>query len=248
MGKKYKNPPVVEALCEFKFIPTNQPWDLTLPGLIYEKIRGKFPDKRQQMGVQFVPTEKGLEYKVEPAPPRVQFYKKDKTALIQIAPDLLAINQLKPYLTWNKFKLMILDGFKLYKEIAAPKGFRSIGLRYINAFEFDKPRTELKDYFKYYPFIPENLPQIHGPFLTKVEFPYENGNEKLILTLRSVFSKKPNILFSILLDLDYVMVEPEYISLDLISEWLNRAHERIENAFESCITNKTRGTFEEVKP
>jgi len=247
MGRKYRNPPLVEALCEFKFIP-NQPWDLTLPGLIYEKVRGKFPDKRQQIGigVQFVSTEKGLEHKVEPTPPRVQFHKKDKTALIQVAPDLLAINQLKPYPTWNKFKPMILEGFKVYKEIADPKGFRRIGLRYINILEFKDEKIELKDYFQYYPFIPDNMPRLHGPFLTRVEFPYEKRNEKLILTLSSLISKKPDII-PILLDLDYAMAEPEYISLGQISEWLDKAHERVENAFEACITNKARDIFEEVE-
>ena len=62
MGRRYKNPPIVEALCEFEFI-SSQPWDLTIPGLIYEKVKDEFPDKRQQIGigVQFKPTEKGLE-------------------------------------------------------------------------------------------------------------------------------------------------------------------------------------------
>ncbi|MCD6238372.1 MAG: TIGR04255 family protein [Thermotogae bacterium] len=245
MGKKYKNPPVVETLCEFKFIP-DRPWDLTIPGLIYEKVKRKFPDRKQQtgIGVQFKATEKGLEHKVEPAPPRVQFYKKDKTALIQIAPDILAINQLKPYSTWNKFKLMILEGFKVYKEIVNPKGFRRVGLRYINIMEFDKTVIELKDYFQYYPFIPNDMPQLRGSFLTRVEFPCEEGNENLILTLSSLTPKKPDMI-SILLDIDYAMVVPEYISFEQISEWLDKAHEKVENAFEASITNKAREIFKE---
>jgi len=247
MGKKYKNPPVVETLCEFNFIP-NQPWDLTIPGLIYEKLKDEFPDRKQQIGidVEFKATEKGLEHKVEPALPRVQFYKKDKTALIQVAPDLLAVNQLKPYPTWNKFKPMILEGFRVYKEIVNPKGFRRVGLRYINIIDFEKTDIEIKDYFQYYPFIPGNMSQLHGPFLTRVEFPYEEGNENLILTLSSFTPKKPDII-SILLDIDYAMVVPEYIPFEQITEWLDKAHERVENAFESSITNKAREIFKEEK-
>ena len=52
MGRRYKNPPIVEALCEFEFI-SSQPWDLTIPGLIYEKVKDEFPDKRQQIGKGF---------------------------------------------------------------------------------------------------------------------------------------------------------------------------------------------------
>jgi uncharacterized protein (TIGR04255 family) len=247
MGKKYKNPPIVEALCEFQFI-SDQQWDLTLPGLIYEKVKDEFPDKQQQSGisVQFQPTEKGLEHKIEPAPPRIQFHRKDKSALIQVVPDLLVINQLKPYPTWNEFKPMILKNFQIYQEVAHPKGFRRIGLRYINIVEFDKLPIELKDYFQFYPFIPEGLPQIHDSFVNRVEFPYEEGKERLILTLATVIPNKPNVL-SILLDLDYVMATPEYIPLDGVSNWLEKAHEEIEKAFEACFTDEARKIFEEEK-
>lgn len=247
MGRKYKNPPIVEVLCEFQFI-SGQPWDLTLPGLIYEKIKDEFPEKQQQMGInfQFQPTEKGFEHKIEPAPPRIQFYNKDKTALVQVAPDLFVVNQLKPYPSWNEFKPMILKNFEIYKEIARPKGFRRIGLRYINIVEFDKTPIELKDYFQFYPFIPDALPQLHDSFLNRVEFPYEDNKERLILTLATVIPSKPSIL-SILLDIDYVMVTPEYVPLDGVSEWLEKAHNRIEEAFEACITDKARKIFEEEK-
>ena len=245
MRKRYKNPPVVEALCEFQFIPAGE-WDITIPGLIYEKIHEDFPEKKQQIGVgiQLRPTEKGVEHKIEPAPPRVQFFKKDKTALIQVAPHLFVINQLKPYPTWEEFKKLILDNFRIYKEIVNPKGIKRIGLRYINVFEFKEPRIELKDYFKYYPLIPQDLPREHGPFLTRVEFPYNEGSEILILSLGTAIPKQPNAI-TLVLDVDYAMVKPEHISFDKISEWLDKAHGRVEVAFEACITDKAREIFGE---
>ena len=247
MGRKYENPPVVEALCEFQFI-SNRLWDLTIPGLIYEKVKKDFPDKQQQIGIEFQlkPTEKGVEHKIEPAPPRIQFFKEDKTALIQIAPDLLTVNQLKPYPSWNKFKPIILDVFNIYKEIANPHAFRRIGLRYINIIEFDKKPIEIKDYFQYYSFIPNDLPPIHDSFLIRSEFPYEEGKERLILILATVIPSKQNVL-SILLDIDYVMTSPEYVLLNEVSNWLEKAHDRVETAFEACITNKARAIFKEER-
>ena len=244
MVRKYKNPPVVEALCEFQFIPA-QPWDMTIPGLIYEKIRKNFPEKKQQsgVGIQFHPTAKGIEQKIEPAPSKVQFFKKDKTALIQISPHLLVVNQLKPYPVWEEFKKMILDNFHTYKEIAQPNAFKRIGLRYVNVLEFNKTKIELKDYFNYYPFIPKSLPQTHESFLTRVEFPYENNNERLILALATVVPSKPNSI-SLVLDIDYVMARPEYIPFDKIEEWLDKAHEGVKAAFEASITEKARSLFE----
>lgn len=248
MGKKYRNPPIVEALCEFQFL-SDQTWDLTLPGLMYEKIKEEFPDKKQQEGIrfQFAATEKGVEQKIEPTPSRTQFYRKDKTALIQIAPDLLVINQLKPYPSWNKFKPMILNNFEKYKSITNPKRFRRIGLRYINVVEFKNvQKIKFEEYFQYYPFIPGGMLQNYSSFLMKVEFPYEDDKEQLALSLATTPSKEPDTI-SLVLDVDYSMMNPQFISFDKISDWLDKAHERIEKAFESCITDKLRETFEEVR-
>jgi len=244
MGKKYKNPPLVEALCEFQFI-SSQPWDITIPGLVYERIKDKFPKKEQQLGIgiQLQPTDRGVEHRIEPVPPRIQFRKEDGTALIQIAPDLLVVNQLKPYPTWKNFKSMILEDFNIYREVAKPKGFRRIGLRYINIFEFDKSRVELREYFRYYPSIPDDLPQIYTSLLVRVEFPFEDDNEILILTLGSMIPSNPNVT-SLVLDIDYAMIKPEYIPLDSVCEWLEKAHKRVEDAFESSITDKSRELFE----
>lgn len=35
---KYGNPPIVEVVAEFRFIPS-EPWDLTVPGLVYDHLR-----------------------------------------------------------------------------------------------------------------------------------------------------------------------------------------------------------------
>jgi len=246
MGRKYRNPPIVEALCEFQFIPI-QPWDMTIPGLLYEKIIDRFPIKQQQMGfgIGFQPKEWGIEQKVEMLQ-RMQFLRSDKTALVQVGPDLLTINHLKPYPTWGIFKPLIIDNLEIYQEVAKPKGFKRIGLRYINKIDLDKRSRELTDYLNYYPFIPTNLPQMHETFQVRVEIPYEEGRDHLLLTLASAIPEKPDVI-SLLLDLDYIMAIPEGIPLDHASDWLEKAHIIVENAFEACITDKCRLLFEEEK-
>ncbi len=247
MEEKYKNPPLVEALCEFQFI-SNQPWDMTVPGLVYEKIRDEFPDKQEQIGIGFQlrPTEKGIEHKIEPTLPKIQFFKKDKSAVVQIAQDLLVVNCLKPYPSWQGFKPLIIKNLNIYREVVNPKGFKRIELRYINVFEFDKSEIELTDYFRYYPFIPDSLLQKHSSFLCRVEFPFEEGNETLMIAIGTIIPGKPNLL-SILLDIDYAMVTPEYVSPQDVSNWLEKAHQKIEGVFEGCITDKTREILMEGK-
>lgn len=246
-NRKYENPPVVEALCEFQFIP-NQPWDVTIPGLLYERIKDNFPHKQQKIGfgVQFKATDKGIEHIVEPSPPLIQFHKQDKTALVQVAPDLFVVNQLRPYPEWEIFKSMIVENLQKYIEIAKPKGFKRMGLRYINVFEFSESEIKLEDYFRYRPHIPEGLSENHGAFITRTEFPFEDGSEMLTITLASQIPSKPNII-SILLDIDYAMIKSEYIALDGVQNWLEKAHNRVEGAFEESITDNARALFKEEK-
>ena len=247
MSTKYLKPPLVEALCEFRFIPGEE-WDLTIPGLIYERIKETFPEKKQTLGIgiKMHPTEKGIEHTIEPIPPGIQFVKKDRTAVIQVAPNTLVINQLRPYPSWENFKKTIMDNFSIYKEIANPKGIKGISLRYINIFEFQESKIELKEFFHFYPSIPQELPQVHGQFFVRVEFPYESNTEVLLLSLGSTVPVEKKGTFDLMLEIAYGTVKSELVSFDDVPDWLDKAHERIETAFEASITDKLREKFEEV--
>lgn len=247
MASKYKNPPLVEALCEFQFVPS-QSWDLTVLGLIYEKVKGKFPHRQQQtgIGVQFKATEKGLEHVMEPAPPRMQFLKEDRKALIQVAPDLLVINQLSPYQAWVKFKPMISEALQIYKEVANPKGFRRIGLRYINRIDIKAKLIKIEEYLNFYPRTPEDMPQYHTNFISRVEITYTNNRDRMLVTASSIPSQNDNTT-SVILDIDYIMGTSEAVASEDLEEWIEQAHTAIEKAFESCITDKSRILFGEGK-
>ncbi len=245
MKKKYNNPPIIEALCEIKFVP-KQPWDLTIPGLVYEMVRDEFSEKKQKMAldVKFQITKKGLEHKVEPAPPRMQFHRPDGTGLIQIAQDLLVINQLKPYPSWSKFKPKILDLLKIYRKVANPKGFHRIGLRYINRIDFESMEIGFGEYFNLYIHLPTELPPRHKSCLARLEIPHADDRDIMVIMLGSVVPKKANTV-SVVLDLDYIMPKSESIELDQFERWIEEAHSAIEKAFEACITDKSRTLFEE---
>jgi uncharacterized protein (TIGR04255 family) len=153
MGRKYKNSPIIEALCEFRFEP-GLPWDLAIPGLLYEKVRDGFRTRRQvrafETSVSASP--EGVEQQVR-AIDRMQFLREDEKALIQVGPNMLAVNHLRPYPTWQEFLPLIRGGFEAYREAAGPEGIQRIGLRYINRIEIPGPGVEMEDYFLFYPFV-----------------------------------------------------------------------------------------------
>ncbi len=251
MGRRYKNPPIIEAVCEFRF-ERGSPWDLTIPGLIYEKVRDGFPKRKQakQVQIEISAVTEGLEQQVTTTD-RMRFLREDEKVLIQVGPDLLAVNHLKPYPSWREFQPLIEKGFKAYSETTNPKGIRRIGLRYINRIEIPN-QGELKDYFSFYPFIGKNwgeiLPQKINSFISGIQIPYENSRDILRLKLGSARAETSDT-SGVILDLDYFLAESEDVPLDKkkVFEWINFAHNHIEEVFEACITDRLRQMFEEVK-
>jgi len=245
MSKKYRNPPIIEALCEFKLEPS-VPWDMAIPGMVYERIRDKFPKRRQGKALEVSMTAGpgGVEHQVFTTE-RMQFLREDEKALIQVGPNLLAVNHLKPYPNWQEFLPLIHQGFDAYHEAANPKGIQRIGLRYINRIEIPGGRIELENYFEFRPYIGEKLPQDYGPFIVGIQIPFEESRDVLRLELASATTEMPDTV-AVMLDLDYFLAQPDRFSQDSVFQWIEVAHNHVEEVFEACITDRLRQMFGEV--
>jgi uncharacterized protein (TIGR04255 family) len=173
----------------------------------------------------------------------MQFLREDGSAMVQIGPDLLAINVLPPYPGWENFQALISRQFDIYNSIARPIGFKRIGLRYINKIVFPAKSIETTEYFNYYPRLPEPIEQTHGPFVMRVMHAYEGGRDVLNIQIGHMTPQGEGIA----LDLDYYLNQPDKVELRQALEWVSTAHENIEAMFEACITDKTRGLVEEIK-
>jgi len=243
--KRYNNPPVNEALCEFQF--ESDSWDLAVPGLIYKQVEDTFPKRRSAkvVSLSLSPQKEGIEQQVQ-TEERVRFLRDDEKALIQVGRCFLAINHLKPYSSWHEFLGLIEQGLTAYREIAAPKRIWRVGLRYINRIEIREKPIELEDYFHFRPFVGPELVQDIDAFICGIQVPFEGSRDTLRLQLTSTTTKDPNITAAIL-DLDYFLVKPGAVALDKVLEWLNVAHQRVLECFEASIAEGLKETFEEVK-
>lgn len=98
MSKRYKNPPIIEAICEFYF-SSDIPWDLTFIGLIYEKLKEFFPKKQQlQVNIAVAAASATKEHVgTIPMIPLVRFSDSNEKTLVQLGQNLLTVNHLKPY-------------------------------------------------------------------------------------------------------------------------------------------------------
>ncbi|MGD9497162.1 MAG: TIGR04255 family protein [Armatimonadota bacterium] len=186
----------------------------------------------------------GLQQRIE-IPQRIRFSRPDDSALVQVGPDLLIVNHLKPYPTWPRFAELIKRVLGYYDEVARPEGLRRIGLRYINIIEFGDERIELGAYFTYYPHVPDDLPQEHGRFMVQTQLAYREGRDFLTLTVKSHDRDPGASGLGVVLDLDYVTPAEGAVPPSEVGGWLESAHAEIERAFEACITDKTRALFGE---
>lgn len=245
MGKKYKSSPIIEAVCEFR-LSQDSKWDLTVPGLIYEKVRKDFPEKKQKSlmpGIEISTSEKGIDKKIMQFE-RIQFLSEDEKRLIQIDDRLLTINCLKPYPSWNEFKPMIEKIYNSMLEVVDAKGFERLGLRYINRIETPRQPINLDDHFEFRPFLGQNLPQDLADFFLNCIFPFSEGKDLCKVGLKSALPEEENK-YSFILDIDYFLAQPNEVTIEDAMLWVEKAHDEVEKIFEGCISDKLREQFEE---
>ncbi len=246
MGRLYETPPLIEAVCEFQFEPS-QPWDWTIPGLVYDKVKKEFPKKKQQNVIEMeVRADPEISQSVKGGIARMQFLREDEHALVQVGPNLLGVSHLKPYPTWGKFQEMIINGLAVYRDVANPKALKRIGLRYINRLEIPQSQIRIEDYILAVPSIPEPVPQVFATWLQRVEIPFVDANGLMVIQSGLLKQEDPNVIVFVL-DLDFITLDVRKINLDNTVEWVRQAHDEIERTFEACITDNTRGLMKEVQ-
>jgi len=244
MGRKYANPPIVEAVCEFRLTPETR-WDLTVPGLLYEKLKGSFPQKEQRIiqEVELAQGSEGLQQQIRTSE-RIMFFTSDRKMLVQVGTRLLVVNALKPYPHWEGFKPRIEMAWKSLRATIEVHGLERIGLRYINHIELPAQGVELSEYFEFYPFVGQRLPQQVVSFIAGVEFSYADGRDHCRVQLTPILGSVGKHL--LMLDLDYFVARPRSVEVAKVIDWIEEAHNRVEEMFEGCITEKLREMFAEV--
>ena len=152
---EYKNSPIREAVCEFRF-SKDTAWNNDLPSKLYDIIKSEFPIKE-------IRKEHHLEVKFEVKPqnravksPKIEqsdrflFLDKERKFIIQLAPRMISVNALKPYPSWEIFKEKIIYAYNKINELTDVRGIERIGLIYVNKIDIPEKISELKDYFRFY--------------------------------------------------------------------------------------------------
>ncbi len=236
--KKYKNSPLIEAICEFQFIHKEQS-DATIPGMLYDKIKNEFPMKRQRQDF-FSLNDMQPEVNMNDLTALTQFYNKAENALVQVGKNILTSNCLKPYPHWEVFKPMILNNLKEYREVSNPTSLRKISLRYINKINVPiKDDFRTSEYFNFYPHKPEGIKEEMNGLDATIHIKHNDARDVLILRIATLIPDDKECI-SFLLQVEFNMLKPEQLPFERTERWLEEAHTIINNTFESSITDNCR--------
>ncbi|MFZ3073877.1 MAG: TIGR04255 family protein [Minisyncoccales bacterium] len=241
-SKQYKNPPIQEAVCEFRFGLEQNPGQIQI-GEIFNKIKDRFPVTKKgnfhevSVKIDIKENKKDL---IDNVREFDRFFSVDEKSLVQINNNKLSIHRLKPYTSWQEFLSAIELVFNTYLTVVKIKSIQRIGLRYINAIEMGSS-FEIEEYFNLRPNIVAELPQNLSDFNAGVVFVMGNGTDgvKAQLSNQWLSSDKQRII----LDLDYFLGKPDVVKNEEVLGWLKVAHQSLENIFETAITEKTKFLF-----
>ncbi|NUN50188.1 MAG: TIGR04255 family protein [Candidatus Brocadiae bacterium] len=233
MGDKLRKPPLVEALCELRFDPAS-PWDMTFPGLLYERVRAEFPDRVQLDALEIDVGNSPARVRAAPVQrkaDRVQFSRPDRSAMIQIGPHLLTVNHLRPYPSWVDFRALISRILHEHERVAGFLPVRRLGLRYVNQMELpDRPR-KARDLSRWINLVPQLTRGLDRPVRGMYQR-YEIEHDApvgVLIHQTGVVARDGSP--ALLLDLDFGSDSPGVRTLADIARWLDLAHDLIGTSF-----------------
>jgi uncharacterized protein (TIGR04255 family) len=242
MEGTYINPPVTEAICEFR-VSLDTDWDLTIPGLYYARVRDELPirEQRRIRNVEVMMAEEGLREELL-VRERMHYFTPDMNNGVQVGPHLLAVNMLKPYASWRRFRPRIEHAFQVLRDIVEVKELDGLGLHYINVIEVPDSNADPRKYLSLVPPLDEILPQRPDSMLVGYEVPFEEGRDACRIEITDAVPERKEA-SAFLLDIEYFLSSPNTIPADGAMDWLETAHDRVVEIFEACILEPARDLF-----
>ncbi len=240
---RYRNPPIVEAICEFRF-SADTPWEQNLSERFYDVTKERLPirESRKEQVIRIAATDEGItEHRLETIEIPV-FLAGDRKALVQIGPRRLSIHRLRPYHSWEDFRLTINQAYDTITSLTSVAGFDRIGLFYVDKIEIPGTEIRLADYFTFYPHLGERLPGDVMNFMVGCDFSYNRNRDICRLSLMRAMPERQNS-SAYLLTTDYFLARRNMVEPQNAIAWVEKAHDTAETLFRGCITAKLEEIF-----
>lgn len=241
--KNYKNPPIIEAVIELRFVESLN--EQQLEKLVLKQKSKFIIQTIEEISVKFLPEEKTDQR--SKAKTRIVGYKLidriDNSNIIQVKYNSISVSRFPPYEGWDE----LIADIKKYHAWYTSKKFKPlsrVGIRYINRIDIPAAdnKIELEDYFKIYPHVPNTkFPDVNRFVVQTVA---AIDDEKMLTLNMGTANEAPLLKHtSIIFDLDVAQSR----NLPLNDTKLYRLLEDIRNKknsfFEDLLTPKCKRLF-----
>lgn len=249
--RRYRNPPIEEAACEFRFHP-GRDWDLTIPGKLHTELADAYPGPPRDQKVLDVtvapPGAPSPSVDYREGTPRVQLVTANARRLVGIGRNALTIHILRPYRGdgaslrgWEEFRNRIETALDAYWRVAEPASIGRIALRYINRFFVPHGSQSVRAFLRG---VPESVPELPGSALRY----FSNGDygDEKDIRYRVLHGISPpsNGNREVILDIEAAHLEESGMSRETGIEWIDRLQIRERQIFEAIITDQARSLFD----
>ncbi|MDO2381611.1 TIGR04255 family protein [Rhodococcus electrodiphilus] len=239
-SKRYKNPPIVEAILDLR---VRLPEGVSVETLydLYGHEQGFGPSR------PIYPLEQSLDEEgraVQPAPVGYSFESVDRECVVHASLDRFSVSKLPPYTSWGDFLARAEAAWSSYRKVATPVSVVAIGVRFVNRIDVPQPAMEIDDYLRTSVKLSPDLPQTVAGFYMQVAVPLEQYQAQA--TIISGIAEPPEEGYaSLVLDIDVTtraaLATSEERFNDALLEALGKLRDAKNYVFESCITDATRG-------
>jgi uncharacterized protein (TIGR04255 family) len=233
----------LEALCEFVF--SDEPLEFSLVETkLQEAVKDLLPDRveKKNFSVIIKQIEGSFNSESLESGGLIQFSDPIGNRMIQIGSKLLAINQLKPYTSWDDFFPFTMTMLNKYLAISKQQSLTKATIRYINRIDIPSDGITIGDYFKLGITTPNSLSKNIVNFALKTDHLYNSQNDCLQLSLNIVPGPNDQTV-SFVFDTNYFILKPQSNALAQIEDWLNKGHDLLDQVFDECLTEKCKNLF-----
>jgi len=243
--RKYRRPPITEAICEFRLASGTDRWNPALPGLLYERIREDYPETPTQQisaGIDVEPQEEQAKVTFRTPVAAVELADTDGHHVVTLAPNVLTVRvRGEPYPGWEVFHSRIRKVLEHYAVLSPAAAVQRVGMRYINRVVIPSMAVEIPEYFNAAPVTPDGFPdQLVGIF-ARFESHYADEDDERDVRLLYTFASTPEEGASaFILDIDVIEIWAQD-PVPLVDVGVLTDLKRRETAvFEAIITDRVR--------
>jgi uncharacterized protein (TIGR04255 family) len=236
-NQRYKRPPLIEAVLEFRFDDVSSERDLVR---LKERLARGYPAVEEQRNFQVK-----LEVGAEAEQMGIAGYKLTANNAVDVV--LIQPSRLAPYLGWEHLVTNAKSNFDAVDKVLGYRRVTRIGARFVN--RIDMPIDQLGDrnigdLLNIRISLPDGLASSRGIFSLATNFVHEKSGVKFLAQVG--IGGEPTLIdrASIFLDIDASIDSNLPANIERVWELLHTLQEAKDEVFETFITDEIRGTFQ----